>query len=1003
MSSKFLSDNEITDMFDREKIDVYRNQGGTAGFAKHLGCDMSKGLSQEEVDRNLEKYGANVLPDPPTQTWFEMFFEAFEDTTLRILIASAILSVVLTTCFTRPLGFEDYIETISIFVAVLLVSATQTQTNYSQQKAFLEINKLKNSFEVNVIRDGKEVQVKSTDVVRGDVLSLKGGDAIAADCLYITGQDMKVNNSAQTGESDAIPISEKHPFILGGSACDSGFCRALVVAIGPHTRSGQMMMKIQNLESDKKKEKSPLEAKLEDVAKSLTMLGLAGAFLTFVVLMAYWLAHLRTCIVIGISITTILPDLVDKIMTSVTIFICAVPEGLPLAVTLSLGFSMKRMMDDQNFVRNLSACETMGGATTICSDKTGTLTENKMTVVQFYQIGSEPQSKRPEITDKVRDIWTKAVCVNSTAFKTKTTEKKKVGKEIEEIVKEEYVGSASECALLQLVEQLGDDYVKVREENKPVYVHEFSSARKKMSSVVKSKDGSCRVYFKGGPDYVLGLCTHYLDKNFEIKPIGDKKDHIMSTLDKFADKSLRTMLVGYRDLKGSEAEESFYKVAENIEKNIVVIGIVGIQDPLRPEVIQAVKNCRSAGVVVRMVTGDYIKTAKAIAKECGILDESKGETAIEGREFAELDKIQMLERVPNLRVMARSSPMDKLKLVSFLMEMGEVVAATGDGSNDSPALKQADVGLSMGRCGTELARMASDIVILDDNFNSIVSALKWGRCVYDNVRGFLQFQLTVNLAAMFVAFIGSIALHDSPLKTIQLLWVNLIMDSLGALALATRGPSDILLERPPYGRGDTLVNNVLTRNISGHVIYQICVLFLLLFGYEDVLGLNYDENPIAVAGQPTEDEKERIMSGLIFNTFVLMQVFNLPNARLAGQDMSFFDGLFSNLYFVVIFFTIIVTQVLIVLFAGGAFGFMKQSGTQWALAFSFGLGSLVVGAFVRLFRLKDHTSDNLNSLREARKKQIRNVYYNLSKEEQFERHIGPSGDVILDCEVKKDV
>ncbi|EAY14641.1 calcium-translocating P-type ATPase, PMCA-type family protein [Trichomonas vaginalis G3] len=998
-----MSYEEVLEMFDRRDLDAYNAKGKVQGFADALKVNLEVGLTDEEkatgFSERIAKYGRNVLPDPPTESWCHMFLGCFTDLMLIILLCSAVLSLILEGAITYPKekDWTVFIEPVSIFIAVLIVATVQTQVDYSQQQSFLEINKLKNNYDVTVIRNGHEEQIQSTEVLMGDILSLKSGNAISADCLYIRGQDLKVNNSAQTGESDAIPVHEEAPFMYGGTAVETGFGHALVVAIGPHTRSGDMMMKIQSLEGEKKDEQSPLEAKLDHVALILTYLGAAGGILTFVVLFIYWCIDMvkadgkeeRKALV---------PELVNHLMVAITIFICAVPEGLPLAVTIALGFSMKRMMNDQNFVRHLSACETMGGATAICSDKTGTLTQNKMTVVRFYQIGSEAQSgTNPTIDNKdILDLFCKAVAINSTAYQTTTTETKKIGKIVETIEKTQFVGSSSECALLQLLEPWGKDYKQIRKDANVQHVHEFSSARKKMTTIVKEGD-IIRAYMKGGPDFCLGLCSHYISAPGERLEITQEvKEAILRQVTVFANDSLRTMLIAYRDL-GTEFKEE-YKDATTVEHDLTVLAIVGIQDPLREEVKDAVAACRTAGVVVRMVTGDFIATAKAIARECGILDESKGETAIEGQEFAKLDKIQMLEKVPSLRVMARSSPMDKLKLVSFLMEAGEVVAVTGDGSNDSPALKQADVGLSMGRCGTELAKMASDIVILDDNFNSIVSALKWGRCVYDNVRGFLQFQLTVNFSAMIVAFIGAVYLKDSPLTTIQLLWVNLIMDSLGALALATRGPSNSLLKRQPYGRSDQLLSPVLIRNIVGQTLYQLIVLLLILFGYNKIFNLGFNKN----------DKKtfQRDMSGILFNTFVYMQVFNLPNSRIAGQDTPFFEGLFTNIYFVVIFIVIALVQVIIIEWCGSAFyhnwDHKHKEGIRWLISLAFGVGSLVIGVILRLIRLTDHTTDRLNAHRAHRAVQMREIYTTMDKEQQFKCHLSASGKLVREGETEPE-
>ena len=989
-----LSNNDILEMFDRGDMNIYNEQGGIKGFSEQLGIDLNKGVSKEEIETNFEerirKYGKNILPDPPTKSWFQMFFDVFEDLMLRILLIAAIVSMILTTIFppAEGLHFKEYIETLSILVAVLVASIVQVQTNYAQQKSFLEINKLKNSFDVNVIRDGHEVLIKSIDILKGEIVYLKGGDAIPADCLYIRGQDLKVNNSSQTGESNAILINEKNPFIFSGTAVETGFAYALVISIGENTRSGNMMKKIQDIETENDNDKSPLESKLDNVALTLTYVGLVGALLTFIVLLIYWIIDLQK----KLEISTwdkeqgfFLNNLVEKFMIAVTIFICAVPEGIPLAVTLTLGFSMKRMMNDQNFVRQLRACETMGSATTICSDKTGTLTQNKMTITHLYMVG-QAQQDNFNLHPEILNIFSESISLNTTAFLAPITEEIKVGNVIQKINKKQFVGNSSECALLQMIQDLGKDYEKIRKSVDIQYVHEFNSVRKRMSTIVKLPNGKFRTYLKGGPDFCLPLCSYYLTPDGEKKELTeDIRAQIMNQITNFASQSLRTMLISFVDNNG-DFDDS-WKEASNVENNLTIIAIVGIKDPLRPEVIKAVENCKKAGVIVRMVTGDFLPTAKAIAKECGILNEDEGHIALEGKDFAKLDKISLLENMSNLRVIARSSPMDKLRLVSFLMEAGEVVAVTGDGSNDSPALKQADVGLSMGRCGTELAKMASDIVILDDNFNSIVSALKWGRVIYDNVRAFIQYQLTVNFTSMILTFVGSVVLQDAPIKTTQLLWFNLIMDSFGAIALATRSPTDSLLNRQPYGRGDQLISNILIRNIIGQSIYQLIVLLTLLFGYKSIYGF-----------VPNSDEKIAFkeISSLVFNVFVYMNVFNLINSRLVTQEQLFFEGLLSNLYFDFIFIGVSLSQVVIMLYLQPAFLVVDLTMKGWLLSFIFGFVTLIIGIFIRMIPVKEDTLEKLETFRILRREKIRNVYSNLSIEEQFSRKIDSNGEVILE-------
>ena len=955
-----ITSQQIIDLFERSNVDEFKKLGGVDGFAREFQTDLKTGLSAAEKETDYAdrkyKYGINVLPDPPTKSWCRLFIGCFRDLMLKILIGSALVSLILTSVFPPDgsLHISDYIDTISIFAAVLIVSVVQAQTDYAQQKAFMEINKLKNEYNITVIRGGEEHLILNTELLVGDILVLKNGDRVAADGFFISGHNLKINNSQETGESVAVSIDESKPFVLGNGAVESGDAHVLVAAVGPNSQSGVIMTNIQQMSLEQ--EQSPLEKKLDRVAVIITYMGAAGSITTFIVLLVFWVID----IVKDGWQNSRLNDLVNKFMIGVTIFICAVPEGLPLAVTLSLGFSMKKMMNDNNFVRHLQACETMGGATTICSDKTGTLTQNKMTVVKYYMDGYESNGY-PELNEKVRDALTQSIAINTNAYITVNDENNTP----------QYVGSSSECALLQMLPTYNVDYKTVREAHPIVVLHEFDSTRKRMSTIV-NHDGTFRCYTKGAPDFVLKLCTQYMTSDGEIKELTPEvKQKFLDAVGSFADRSLRTMLMAYTDLPGSEEKEEWRDPA-NVEQNLIVVGLVGIQDPLRPEVKHAIEQCHTAKVVVRMVTGDYINTARAIAQECGILTENG--IAMTGEEFSSKSKVELLDILPRLQVMARSSPRDKYRLVSLLMEAGEVVAVTGDGSNDSAALKKANIGLSMGLCGTELAKMASDIVILDDNFNSIVSALKWGRCIYDNVRGFLQFQLTVNFAAMIISFIGSIALHESPLKTLQLLWVNLIMDSLGALALATRGPIDALLLRPPYGESDGLISNILVKNIIGQCIYQLIVMFLLLFGYDKIFGI-HDDDP---ARQSTH------VSTMIFNTFVYCQVFNLINARVTSNDVKVLDGFFSNWVFIAIWLGIAALQAIITEFGSTAFETIGLPWKEWLISLAFAAGTLIVGAFLRTIKLKDRTTEKLEALRERRKEEMKLQYTGMSAQQQWE-------------------
>ncbi|EAX96478.1 calcium-translocating P-type ATPase, PMCA-type family protein [Trichomonas vaginalis G3] len=969
---------EIINIFERSDLEFFESKGGLDGFCNAFHTNLTEGIPKSEAaegfaDR-IAGFGVNKLPDPPVKTWCRMFLEALNDLTLKILLIVAVIAaVVASAAHHKHLTFEHYIDPISILIAVFVVAIVSAQTNYSQQKAYLEINSLKNNFPVTVIRAGEKQQIMSTEVLVGDILEIKAGDCVAADALFINGTNVSINNSAQTGEPIAVKINEKNPFLRGGGAIESGIGTCLVAAVGPNSQYGVTMMQIQELEA--KDDKTPLEKKLDKLSLYLTYLAIFSGILIFVILFIIWIVNLVKAKKKGDLPPETWDDLSNLIMTSLTIFICCIPEGLPLAVTLSLSFSMKKMMNDNNFVRHLNACETMGGATTICSDKTGTLTQNKMTVVKYYMYDEESDGK-PELNEQVLKLLADSIAINSTASHT-------IKEGSEEPI---FVGSSSECALLKFIGDFGQDYVEIRELNPIKYLNEFNSARKRMSTVVEGEHG-LMVYLKGAPDFCLPLMKNYLTPEGDVKEVDDDfTNAVMGKVNDFASQAYRTMLIAFRNVDHSmEAEIEDPALAE---KDMTFICIVGIQDPLRPEVPDAIKKCEDAGVVVRMVTGDFIATARAISKQCGIL-KKETDIVMEGAEFAKMSKTDLLDKIDNLRVLARSSPTDKYRLVSLLMECGEVVAVTGDGSNDSAALKKANVGLSMGMCGTELAKIASDIVILDDNFSSIVSALKWGRCVYDNLRSFMQFQLPVNFVAVIVVLIGSIYLNTSPLKPIQILWINLINDSLGALGLATRPPSDSLLKRHPYGEGDNLISNVIARNMSIQTVYQTIVLLLILFGRQKLFGVP----ETAILG-----EKYETTVSWIFNTFVFMNVFNLINSRVAGHDGSVFDGIQHSFFFILVFFGIAAIQILIIFVGGKVFHTVQPTGREWWITMVFSVGDLIVGFFTRMIKLKDHTLENLNVYRLMRKEKVRRYYHNMSVDQQWNEN-----NVLSDSDELKEV
>lgn len=691
------------------------------------------------------------------------------------------------------------------------------------------MNAKKEEFEVTVIRDGKEGVIVNTELLVGDVLVLKTGDRVTADGVLFHNNDLVMDEASITGESETVRKKvDTDPFCRSGTHVTDGSGRILVIAVGKHSEWGETMA-LATGDTDK----TPLQEKLVNLAAAIGRVGFIVAIASFVAMLVRWMIEKS-----GFPIDEINEDgPLQFFLFAVTIVVVAVPEGLPLAVTISLSYSMQKMMKDNNFVRVLAACETMGGATCICSDKTGTLTENKMTVVEGWfqgQYFSQLPTDR-ELEPTVLELITDNASLNSEAF---------LIQEENEPIK--FVGNRTECALLVLAKNLNVDYKDVRSKEgvERIKVYGFSSL-KKMSSAVVRKGVHLRLYNKGAAEMVLPKCTQYVDHLFIKYAITEEKQsELNQTIEEMAGRGMRTLALTYRDLDEDEFNFSLDKkpldeplgrkkgFAEAPDEDLILLAIVGIKDPVRPEVPEAVAQCKHAGIFVRMVTGDNIYTAKHIAKDCGILTDHG--LALEGPEFrqrAEKDLEGLKRDLPKIQVLARSSPSDKHTLVSLLRDEGEVVAVTGDGTNDAPALREADVGLAMGIAGTEVAKEAADIVILDDNFSSIVKAVLWGRSVLTNIRKFLQFQLTINVVAMVVAFVAAVVGGETPLNVLQLLWVNLIMDSLAALALATEDPTPDLLNEKPQGRAEALISRTMMKHILLQALYQIVVILVILYSF----------------------------------------------------------------------------------------------------------------------------------------------------------------------------
>ncbi|CAL5347261.1 unnamed protein product [Camellia sinensis] len=909
-----INQNSLTQLMKQKNVEDLAQLGGLEGIALALDTDLENGIhcDDEDIAYRHEAFGSNTYCKPPTKSLFHFVWEALKDPTILILLVCAAMS----------LGFgikqhgpkDGWYDGGSIVIAVILVITVSGGSNFKQNKQFDKLSEASDNVQVDVVRGGRRQQVSVFQIVVGDVVFLKIGDRVPADGLFIDGQSFEVDESSMTGESDLVEVNRSiNPFLFSGTKVADGFARMLVASVGTNTTWGKMMIKISHNSS----EQTPLQTRLNKLASAIGKVGLAVAFLVLsVLLFRYFTGKTKN----GSGKTefngskTKVDDVIDAmvrmITAAITIIVVAIPEGLPLAVTLTLAYSMKRMMADQAMVRKLSACETMGSATTICTDKTGTLTLNEMTVTKFWlgQDCIEGRGSSTSIAANVLELLCQGIALNTTGSVYKSTS----GSEFE------FSGSPTEKAILSWgVLELNMDMAVLKNNCMVLHVEAFNSEKKRSGVLMKRKfDNTVHVHWKGAAEMVLSMCSHYYDCSGNMKVLGESErmrfDQIIQGM---AANSLRCISFAHKKI--SEAEHAAGQDDQKLSETcLALLGMVGLKDPCRPGVKKAVEDCQLAGVSVKMITGDNIFTARAIATECGILRPNQdigNEAVIEGVKFRNYTPEERIERVEKICVMARSSPLDKLLMVQCLKQKGHVVAVTGDGTNDAPALKEADIGLSMGIQGTEVAKESSDIVILDDNFASVTTVLCWGRCVYNNIQKFIQFQLTVNVAALVINFVAVVSAGEVPLTAVQLLWVNLIMDTLGALALATEKPTKELMTKLPVGRTEPLITNIMWRNLLAQALYQIAVLLALQFRGESILGVNQSVN-----------------NTLIFNTFVLCQVFNEFNARkLEKKDA--FEGILRNRLFVGIIGITIVLQVVMVEFLKKFAGTERLSWGQWGV------------------------------------------------------------------------
>lgn len=897
-----IDGDELGSIVEGHDLKKLKFHGGVNGIAEKLATSTTNGLSVDSgaLSRRQDIYGINKFTEAEVKSFWVFVWEALQDMTLMILAVCAFVSLIVGIATEGwPKGAHDGLGIVASILLVVFVTAT---SDYRQSLQFKDLDKEKKKISIQVTRGGYRQKMSIYDLLPGDIVHLAIGDQVPADGLFLSGFSVLIDESSLTGESEPVMVSSENPYLLSGTKVQDGSCKMLVTTVGMRTQWGKLMATL----SEGGDDETPLQVKLNGVATIIGKIGLFFAIVTFAVLVQKMFGRkIRDGTHWSWSGDDAL-EMLEYFAIAVTIVVVAVPEGLPLAVTLSLAFSMKKMMNDKALVRHLAACETMGSATTICSDKTGTLTTNHMTVVKSCICMNVKEVSKQSSATLCSEIPDGAVKILLQSIFNNTGGEVVYSKE----GKREILGSPTETAILEFGLSLGGNFQAEQQSSKLIKVEPFNSTKKRMGVVLELPEGGLRAHCKGASEIILAACDKVINANGEVVPLDEVSlNHLKVTIEQFAGEALRTLCLAYMEL-----ESGFSADTPIPASGYTCIGIVGIKDPVRPGVKESVALCRSAGVTVRMVTGDNINTAKAIARECGILTDDG--IAIEGPVFREMKLEELHKLIPKIQVMARSSPLDKHSLVNHLRTtFDEVVAVTGDGTNDAPALHEADIGLAMGIAGTEVAKESADVIILDDNFSTIVTVAKWGRSVYVNIQKFVQFQLTVNVVALVVNFTSACLTGSAPLTAVQLLWVNMIMDTLGALALATEPPNDELMKRSPVGRKGNFISNVMWRNILGQSLYQFMVIWLLQSKGKTIFGLYGDDSDL-------------VLNTLIFNCFVFCQLFNEVNSR-EMEKIDVFEGILDNNVFVSVLGATFFFQIIIVEYLGTFANTSPLTFMQW--------------------------------------------------------------------------
>jgi len=847
------------------------------------------GLTGQQVEQARRTHGENVLTPPKKTSMWLLYLEKYKDPIIQILIGAAVLSLGLA--FVKG----EFIETIGIFLAIFLATTVGFYFERDAARKFEVLTQMSEEQPVKVVRDGKVATVPRREIVVGDIVLLDVGDEVPADGELLESADLEIDESSLTGE----PLAEKHADPkLADKEATYGSAQALrstmvmsgtgtmrVEAVGDQTEIGRVARKA----TENNEVKTPLNMQLERLARMISKVGSGMAIAAFIIFLVHdiltqpvW--HTGDWLGMAEVVLT-------YFMMAVTLIVMAVPEGLPMAVTLALALNMRRMLKSNNLVRKLHACETMGAVNVICTDKTGTLTQNRMTVAEMHITGD-------------RELLCNAIATNSTANLDADGQP---------------IGNPTEAALLRWVNGEGQNYEKLRWNGEILNRTPFSTERKMMTTEVKLADGSRWLFAKGAPEKILSLCQ--LDEKQRIETV--------ERLKRYASKAMRTLAFCCWNLD-TQPESEVGKSGATLQ------AVCGISDPIRSDVPAAVAQCQEAGVEVKVVTGDTAATAIEIARQIGIWDDNcPMESHISGTDWEALSDDEAYERAAKLRVMSRARPSDKQRLVKMLQRRGMVVAVTGDGTNDAPALNHAHVGLSLGS-GTSVAKSASDITLIDDSFHSIGEAVMWGRSLYRNIQRFLFFQLVVNVAALLLVLGGAFIGTEMPLTITQILWVNLIMDTFAAMALASLPPSREVMKEKPRRQEEFILTPYIVKNIGFIGIIFFIAMFALLIYYE--------RNDVVDVHELT----------IFFTTFVMLQWWNLFNARALMSSHSALHNIKGSGGFFLVQLAILIGQWLIVEFGGKMFRTVHLSLTEWLTIIALTSPVLIVGEVVRLIKRLRH-------------------------------------------------